>query len=333
MSGQNGAVIAGSDTVGSVGVLDLLRCPACGAFPLAAQEGSISCNQCRAKYPMLAGVPVLRHRSSADLVYSSAEHGVTSRRSRTRRLLRRLGIEETARQLWHAYLTLDSWIAPNGPTDPTFWIQRMRSAVPPSPNNVLDFGGGNGAFRSYLTSEEDLYVVLEVDEHSRAVTENQHLHQYVIGDGHTTLFVDNCFDVIAMFEVLEHVRNPFQVFTNCARWLRPGGVLLLSTPQYWHVHGWPCDYFRYTIFGLQELARHAGLQIIDYWDMGGPCQMIWSAIRLNFGFFLNLPVLRQTVTHPMCLLARLGDAVFFRNNLGRRNPDTRGWMIIAKKPS
>ncbi len=37
------------------------------------------------------------------------------------------------------------------------------------------------------------------------------------------------FDVITCMEMLEHVPNPEQVLTHCARLLKPGGILFLST--------------------------------------------------------------------------------------------------------
>jgi SAM-dependent methyltransferase len=190
-----------------------------------------------------------------------------------------------------------------------------------------------GQYRQYLATEEDLYVILEVDYHSYFVQKNIDRHQYIIGDGHRLLFSDESFDVISMFEVLEHVRNPFQIFANCARWLKPGGLIVLSAPQYWHVHGWPSDYFRYTIYGLKELANLTGLQVIDYWAMGGPCVLIFCVIELNFSSILRLPIMKQILRDPLLLIARFSDRLLFRKNLKRTNPDTRGWMCIIRKPT
>jgi SAM-dependent methyltransferase len=211
-------------------------------------------------------------------------------------------------------------------------MTRVRSALPQSPKVVLDFGGGEGPYKGYLATADDLYIVLEADYNSYSVQKNLGRHQYVIGDGHSSLFLDNSFDVISMFEVLEHVRNPFQIFANCARWLKPGGVLALSVPQYWHVHGWPSDYFRYTVYGLGELAATAGLRMTDSWALGGPCVLIWSVVELNFASVLRLPIVRQFLAYPAFLVALFGDWIFFRNQLSHTHPDTRGWMAIVHKP-
>jgi SAM-dependent methyltransferase len=251
-----------------------------------------------------------------------------SRGGRLRGLLRDLGLEGLTRRLWHGYLAIDARMAPASPSTPDFWIDRIIDALPTNHRRVLDFGGGAGTHRPVLARSDDTYMVLEVDPKNPLVREGISRHAYVIGDGHMPIFAEGSFDVIAMFEVLEHVRNPFQVFANCARWLAPGGRLVLSTPQYWHIHGWPNDYFRYTIYGLRELARTAGLEVVDSWPMGGPCVLIWSAIELNFASILRIPLIQQLVAHPALALARAVDGLFFRNNLTREHPDTRGWMAV-----
>jgi SAM-dependent methyltransferase len=211
-------------------------------------------------------------------------------------------------------------------------MQRVRKVVPKTRKVVLDFGGGTGPYKQHICDPGDAYIVLEVDLSSDAVRRNVRQHQYVIGDGHESLFQQHVFDVICMFEVLEHVHNPFRIVSNCGRWLKPGGILVLSTPQYWHVHGWPNDYFRYTIHGLRELARCAGMDVVDYWPMGGPCVLIWSVIELNFVHVLRFPIVKQLFSYPAMLLACLADRVLFQNNLSRAHPDTRGWMVVVRKP-
>jgi SAM-dependent methyltransferase len=235
-------------------------------------------------------------------------------------------LRNLARPIWHAYLRANQALAPRLPSAPDYWLDRVRSAFPERPKFVLDFGGGPGVYKAQLTKEGDRYLILEP---SPMFVRKE--HRYVIGDGLTSLFQDNSFDVIVMLEVLEHLRDPFKAFANCSAWLKPGGALVISTPQYWHVHGWPSDYFRYTCYGLKELARVANLEVEDIWPMGGPCLMIWSAVELNFPF-LRYPVFQQLITYPAALLAKLSDTIFFANNMDRKNPDTRGWMMIARKP-
>ena len=70
---------------------------------------------------------------------------------------------------------------------------------------------------------------------------------------------------------------------------------------------------------------------MDFWPMGGPCVLIWHVVELNFSTLLRLPILRQVLAFPALLLARLVDWIVFSNNTDRRNPDTKGWMLVARK--
>jgi 2-polyprenyl-3-methyl-5-hydroxy-6-metoxy-1,4-benzoquinol methylase len=306
-----------------------LKCPVCGGALARESEATISCFGCLARYAVRGGIPLLvAPAAGAEDDTPSQPSAQPVPQASIKSVLSRFHLDSVVRRLWHAYLHVDRFLTPNGPTDPTFWMDRVLRLLPKPASVVLDFGGGSGWFSDYVP--DSTYIVLEPDLTSSSVQQNENRHQYVIGDGHDDLFAEATFDAIAMFEVLEHVRNPFRVIRNIARWLKPGGVLVLSTPQYWHVHGWPSDYFRYTNYGLRELARTAGMEIVDLWPMGGPCLLIWSAVRLNFSF-LNWPLLRQLIVHPSFLLARFCDWVFFRHNLERGYPDTRGWMMVARR--
>lgn len=202
------------------------------------------------------------------LEYDKIPRVISHPQGKFRQKLRSINIEALIRRLWTTYHSLSSWIEPISPAEPIYWMDKIAAILPASPKKVLDLGGGGGQYKQYLSTEGDLYVILEVDYDSYLVQKNIGRHNYVIGDGHSNLFCEESFNVISLFEVLEHVRNPFQIFANCARWLKPGGLVVLSAPQYWHCHGWPHDYYRYTIYGLKELANNAGLQVIDYWAMG-----------------------------------------------------------------
>lgn len=54
---------------------------------------------------------------------------------------------------------------------------------------------------------------------------------------HTSLLEDfdmppGAYDAIVLLEVLEHLESPSTALRRISRWLRPGGLLLLSTPNY-----------------------------------------------------------------------------------------------------
>ena len=68
-------------------------------------------------------------------------------------------------------------------------------------------------------------------------------------------FEDNKFDAVLMFEVLEHVEDPFLAANEILRVLKVRGVLLLSTPFVFGIHDAPYDYWRFTKYGLAKIFK------------------------------------------------------------------------------
>lgn len=63
------------------------------------------------------------------------------------------------------------------------------------------------------------------------------------------------FDIIVCTEVLEHVLQPFSAMAELYRILRPGGILFLSTPFNFRIHGPLPDCWRFTEHGLRALLK------------------------------------------------------------------------------
>lgn len=53
--------------------------------------------------------------------------------------------------------------------------------------------------------------------------------------------------------ILEHCKRPWLVAENIENLLVPGGTLFVSVPFVWRFHGYPSDYFRFTLEGMQSL--------------------------------------------------------------------------------
>jgi 2-polyprenyl-3-methyl-5-hydroxy-6-metoxy-1,4-benzoquinol methylase len=102
-------------------------------------------------------------------------------------------------------------------------------------------------------------------------------------------FENNAFDAVLFTEVLEHIaiRNPSIILTEMRRVLRPGGVIIFSTPNvcnisniYALLHGrnvfWPQEMFygsldrhnrEYTPKEVYTLLESAGFQVRLFWGM------------------------------------------------------------------
>lgn len=63
------------------------------------------------------------------------------------------------------------------------------------------------------------------------------------------------FDVIICTEVLEHTCNPFAAVEEMHRLLKEGGIILISTPFNFRIHGPLPDCWRFTEHGLREILK------------------------------------------------------------------------------
>ncbi len=64
---------------------------------------------------------------------------------------------------------------------------------------------------------------------------------------------DMRFDLVVCTEVLEHTLQPFAAIAELRRVMKPGAVLLLSTPFNFRIHGPLPDCWRFTEHGLRAL--------------------------------------------------------------------------------
>lgn len=77
---------------------------------------------------------------------------------------------------------------------------------------------------------------------------------------------DGRFDYVVCTEVLEHVLQPFDAVAEIRRMLRPGGVLFLSTPFDFRIHGPLPDCWRFTEHGLRALLRDFAIESLEGLD-------------------------------------------------------------------
>jgi SAM-dependent methyltransferase len=104
-------------------------------------------------------------------------------------------------------------------------------------------------------------------------------------------FGDGSFATVINSEVIEHVPDAPEVWSEMWRVLRPGGTLILGTPDYdrrlWWVLEWiygkvlPDTYAHehithYTRAGLTARLRAAGYEVLECRYVGS-CEMIFKA--------------------------------------------------------
>lgn len=98
--------------------------------------------------------------------------------------------------------------------------------------DVLDAGCGEGYGASILAgrAKSVLGIDLERDVIDHAAERYPNV-RFEAGDLSTLAFPKGSFDAIVSFQVIEHLQSPRGFASECARVLRPGGLLVLSTPN------------------------------------------------------------------------------------------------------
>lgn len=75
-------------------------------------------------------------------------------------------------------------------------------------------------------------------------------------NNNSDIIYDNMFDVVFCTEVLEHVSNPFNAVSELFRMTKKNGVVVVSTPFNFRIHGPLPDNWRFTEHGLRELFKN-----------------------------------------------------------------------------
>jgi 2-polyprenyl-3-methyl-5-hydroxy-6-metoxy-1,4-benzoquinol methylase len=148
------------------------------------------------------------------------------------------------------------------------YMEMAIELLPPAPVRVLDVGCGPGAGAARLVQRG--YEVTGVDFNERAIAFGRLMvagATFLAGDIRDLAHVDGLgegYDAAWCVEVLEHVppADRSAVFEGIAALLRPGGVLVLTTPSpLMHTNAW--DYRRADLRELREAMAAAGLHTTE----------------------------------------------------------------------
>ena len=134
---------------------------------------------------------------------------------------------------------------------------------------LLDVGAAYGTFLSLATPYYECFG-LDVSEYAAQVACSQFglsVRQGSIEE--STPFADECFDVVVMWDVIEHLIDPVRGLKEVRRILKPGGWLTISTddvanwlPRFLGRHWWalapPLHLCHFTRQGMTTALNRAG---------------------------------------------------------------------------
>jgi 2-polyprenyl-3-methyl-5-hydroxy-6-metoxy-1,4-benzoquinol methylase len=190
---------------------------------------------------------------------------------------------------------------------------------------LLDIGCGNGRFLQRMRAIGWNVQGVEFNAGAVGVCRRDGLEVFH-GDIEAAAFADNSFDVITARHVIEHVPDPHSFMREIARLLKPGGRLLVRTPNSlalarpwfgteWYANDVPRHLLLFSPHNLQQLARRHGLRPVQIRTLTSP-KIILNSIdykTANRGVPSKRRKLRRLLARLYVLLATLtrrGDEIY-----------------------
>lgn len=201
------------------------------------------------------------------------------------------------------------------------WSERARVR-----GDVVDLGCGMQPYRGWLGGEAGRWTGLDLPQ-----TWSGRAKADIFASAGAAPLRDACADCVISTQVIEHMPRPRELFAEAARLLRPGGSLLVSAPQAQWLHEEPHDYWRFTKYGLMELAREAGLTPVKVIPLGGALALMGWMISTHVptrgaregSWWWHL---RRAIQATVQVVANAADRVAFQPN------DPIGNLLVAERP-
>jgi len=127
------------------------------------------------------------------------------------------------------------------------------------------------------------------------------------------------YDIIVCTEVLEHTLNPFYAITEIYRLLKKGGILLLTVPFNFRIHGPLPDCWRFTEHGLKELLKKFSSLTLEEMRTPKAFSSAWKKVYMKL---LLLPL----VQHSKILKCKKTNPL--KLNIGCGTVKFPGWINI-----
>ncbi|GEO05988.1 methyltransferase type 11 [Adhaeribacter aerolatus] len=226
------------------------------------------------------------------------------------------------------------------------WAQGKKDKA----QHILDAGSGFGQYTYYLSGLSTAWKISAVDVKEEQIADSNQFFtrigrsrqvKFSVADL-VTFRQPNAYDLALSVDVMEHILEDVEVFRNIQASLRPGGMLLISTPSDQggsDVHGDDESSFieehvrdGYNINEIQDKLRLAGFSKVQArYSYGKPGQISWRLsmkypilmLGKSKAFFLLLPFY-YLITFPFCLVLNWLDA-------NQTHPTGTGLIVKAWK--
>lgn len=136
-------------------------------------------------------------------------------------------------------------------------MRAIHRVAPEQPfQEVLEVGGGRSGLTALLYPQAKITNLDLNPEYAQVPCNQQKRVRFICGDATALPFDHHSFDAVTMFDVLEHIPQHKKAAAEALRVLRPGGFLLISTPN---------ENWRFPYYGFMKSICPSDSQIMAEW--------------------------------------------------------------------
>lgn len=157
------------------------------------------------------------------------------------------------------------------------------------PGTLLEIGCGNGPYLDRMRSAGWKVEGVEVDEKAVLSAKKNYGLKIHCGTLDEVHFPDDTYDAIVLRHVIEHLHRPIDILKECYRVLKPGGSLVVITPNinsfghHWFGLDWcgldaPRHLHVFSGSNLKKMAKDAGFASVEIWTTPANAESnaLWS---------------------------------------------------------
>lgn len=125
---------------------------------------------------------------------------------------------------------------------------------------VLDLGGSTKSGYHNLVKGSPEFVVVNISEDYGYNLKFNIEEKFPLEDG--------SYENVLSMNLIEHIFDTHNVFSETARVLKSGGLFVSAVPYMHHIHGSPDDFVRYTDSAYKKFADKYGFDLIYIEPLG-----------------------------------------------------------------
>ncbi|MBI1977730.1 MAG: class I SAM-dependent methyltransferase [Candidatus Omnitrophica bacterium] len=183
-------------------------------------------------------------------------------------------------------------------------LNKIEALVGHKTGNLLDVGCGMGHFLEIARTRGWKAKGLDISEAASQAAKETYSLEVRVGTLENAPFESSEFDVITLWDVIEHIRRPIENMRAANRIIRKGGIVVLKTPDeesFFKQAGRTCyklfgkrgsfllnyvyytpHYFSYTKRTIEMLLRRSGFELLEFEQDETPLEFAREKINVHY---------------------------------------------------